>query len=141
MQIRIRTYQTTDYPTVKAILEEADMSDPTWDSENNYASMIQKDPSSVLVALVDNNIVGIIIIDFHGNELSFLYRLAVKKEYRKRGIGTKLLEEAEKIVKERGGKEVAFFVDANNEELQEYYAKKGYTTSGNKFICMWKSIK
>src|SRR5256885_14958417 len=36
--------------------------DPTWDSESNYTSMIQKDSASILVALVDEKVIGNIII-------------------------------------------------------------------------------
>lgn len=41
--IKIRNYTIEDYSEVKAILQEVNMFDKSWDSEENFASMINKD--------------------------------------------------------------------------------------------------
>jgi len=42
--VKFRNYQTSDYSSVKENLQEAEMYDERWDSEDNLAGMIARDP-------------------------------------------------------------------------------------------------
>lgn len=138
--ILVRDYQQSDYYSLQEILKQADMFDEVWDSQENFASMIAINPLAIQVAQVDDEIVGLIIIDSHGKETSFFYRLAVSEQKRGSGIGSALLQRAEEIAKNMGAKEVAIYVDSENTIVQRFYTMKGYKTSGKKFICMYKTI-
>lgn len=116
------------------------MYDLTWDSEENFASIIEVNPQYIQVAEIDNQLVGIIIIDSHGDKINFFYRLAVKEDQRGRGIGSALLSKAEAIAQEIGAQEVAVFVDSENTIVQRFYTMKGYQTTGKKYICMYKAV-
>ena len=138
--INIRNYQSSDYEKVKAILQASDMFDVTWDSEANFVSIVETNHETIQVAEVDKKIVGIILIDSHGQDVKFFYRLAVLEEYRGHGVGSALLSAAETIARDMGAKEVAVFVDAENTIVQRFYTMKGYKTTEKKFICMYKSV-
>ena len=138
--VKVRTYQSSDYPSLKQILASSDMFDVTWDSETNFASMQLLNPEAIQVAEIDDQVVGLIIIDHHGRETSFFYRLAVLEAHRGTGVGSALLKKAEEIARLMGTKEVAVYVDADNTIIQKFYTMKGYQTSGKKFICMYKSV-
>ena len=140
---KIRFYKKTDYSQVKAILQEANSYDKVWDSEENLSGMIDKDQKSILVAVSDNHVVGNIFITPYGTKVAYLFRLAVKKEYRNQGIATKLLKQAESLCKKRGVKEIAFFVNKDKNELKAFYNKRKFKTSENSiaFNCFWKTIK
>lgn len=58
--------------------------------------------------------------------------LAVHKDYRQKGIGTKLLNEVEKFVKERGGRYVLIeSCDIDSyEPARKFFAKRGYRKVG-----------
>ena len=61
-----------------------------------------KEPDgSIIIADVNGKIVGCIFFTWDGWDSS-LYRLAVHPDYRKQGLGTKLLEEAENRLKKLG---------------------------------------
>ena len=124
-----------------SILQEADMFDPVWDSKNNLNSMIKKNPRSILVATANNEVIGNIIISSHGQKVSLLFRLAIRKDHRNKGVGTKLLEYAEDSSSKSKAKEIGFFVDFKNKELQKYYFKRGYQTRKKAYIFMWKELK
>ncbi|OGH23452.1 MAG: hypothetical protein A2629_00195 [Candidatus Levybacteria bacterium RIFCSPHIGHO2_01_FULL_41_15] len=141
MQFQIRPYVESDYPFIKSILQEADMFDSLWDSKENFNSIIKKNPKSILVAVVDNKVIGNIIISPHGSEVSLLFRLAVRKDHRNKGVGTKLLEYAEDSACKSKAKEIGFFVDSKKKELQKYYFKRGYQTRKKPYIFMWKKLK
>ncbi|MDE7347130.1 MAG: GNAT family N-acetyltransferase [Muribaculaceae bacterium] len=57
----------------------------------------------------------------------YLCGLATEPEWRRRGIMSQLMEEAEMAAKERGY-EMTFLIPADD-QLREYYHKKGYKTS------------
>jgi predicted N-acetyltransferase YhbS len=93
--ITVRPYKKRDYEEIKKILKEAKMFDKTWESQKNFSKMTEKDPESVLVAVKNEKVVGNIFIFASGWE-SMIFRLAVQKKHRRKGIGKKLLEEAQK---------------------------------------------
>ena len=138
--VTTRNYQPDDYEVVKEILLSSDMFDTTWDSKENFASMILEQPQSIQVAEIDGKIVGVILIDSHGEKVKFFYRLAVLEEFRGHGVGSTLLSAAEQIAKAMGAQEVAVFVDAQNTIVQRFYTMKGYQTTNKKFVCMYKNL-
>lgn len=136
----IRPYQQSDYEKIKTILQTSDMFDVTWDSETNFASMLETNPHAIQIAELDGQVVGLVIIDQHGRETAFFYRLAVLEQHRGSGVGSLLLQKAEGIACTMGAKEVAVYGDAGNTIVQRFYTAKGYQTTGKKFICMYKTV-
>lgn len=138
--MQIRPYKPQDYSAVKEILQEADMFNESWDSQKNVASMITVDEESVLVAEMDGVIVGSVYIIRFGSHVAYIFRLAVKKEYRDKGIGSKVFAEVQKRFSSKGFREFGMFVNANDRRLYEFYKKRGYHTSGRQFVYMWKEL-
>ncbi len=73
---------------------------------------IYENPSIELVAVIDNQIVGLLDIEYEENEGTvcsrgkglggMIWHIAVHPDFRRRGIGNKLLLEAEKLSIEKG---------------------------------------
>ena len=59
-------------------------------------------------------------------------RIAVLKPHRGKGIGIKIVTEAEKIIKEMGGKEV--FISGQVQVVEFYVKKLGYTQYGDVYL-------
>lgn len=123
--VKIRYYADSDYPKIKEVLQEGNLFDDVWEDRKNLQNKIKKDPESILVAEEDDKVVGCIFIVEDGWN-AFLWRLAVKKTHRKRGIGEMLMKNAEDIIRKRGFKEVSGFVDTKNDSLKNWYAKQKY---------------
>ncbi len=138
VDIKIRPYILLDYPSVKQNLIEGNLFYENMDAEERLAEKIQRSPDSILVAVLDGRVVGNVLIIEDGWG-PFLFRLAVSQSFREKGIGTKLLEEAENKLKDKGYKEVHILVGENESELQEYYAKRGYK-EGNLYRWMYKEF-
>jgi len=68
-----------------------------------------------------------------------IFRLAVLPLYRKKGIGSLLMQEAEKRLKEKGALEVQLFVHEDDIEVQEYYRKRGFKDN-KKWLNMFKKL-
>src|SRR3972149_3253017 len=115
--VKLRNYQTSDYSAVKKNLQEADMYDDVWDSEDNLTGMINKDPESVIVAYERNTVVGHLVVVSYGVKMTYLFRLVVKKKYRNQGIASQLMKHAEGIARKRGAREIGLYVDTQNNTL------------------------
>ncbi|OGC59218.1 hypothetical protein A3A70_00805, partial [candidate division WWE3 bacterium RIFCSPLOWO2_01_FULL_42_11] len=124
-KIIIRNFTQSDYPFMRQILEEGGLFDSNIDNEARVLEKISRDPQSTIVAEEGGKIIGTLSIMEDG-QLAFLVRLAVKKEHRGRGLGTKLMQEAETILKARGYEEVHILVNEKDPELQDYYERLGY---------------
>lgn len=61
------------------------------------------------------------------NQRVYVSRMIVKKEYRNRGIGSKILKFLIKKAKEMGYSEMAIGVDKDNENALHLYRKFGFT--------------
>lgn len=136
----IRNYTTRDYSAVQNLLKQADMYDNNWDSEENFSSMIKFNPQSIQVAEIEEKIAGVIVIESHGKQTAFFYRLVVDEQKQKSGIGSALLQKAETLVRVTGAKEAALYVESENTKLKEYYTNRGYKSSEKTYFCMWKPL-
>jgi hypothetical protein len=94
------------------------------------------DPDAeLLVAEVDDKIAGFIYQIFfedplHSGVNSLIADLYVEKEYRKRGIGSRLLKKALETAKTREVKEVHVTTREDNYEAMKFYEKYGFNKAG-----------
>lgn len=64
----------------------------------------------------------------------------LKKEYRRQGIATKLINKAEEIIKHKGVSEIGLYVDSKDLDLHHFYNKKGFKISTGTYFYMWKEL-
>lgn len=135
--INIRNYHTKDFSDVKKILEKGNLFWEKSDNKKELEKKIKKDPLSIIVAVENNKIVGtqFIVTDF----MPFLFRLAVHPDYRGRGIGMKLMQKGEKILRKKGHNHVNILVSTKDKKLQNSYKKQGYK-KGNTYRWMMKEF-
>jgi ribosomal-protein-alanine N-acetyltransferase len=88
------------------------------------------DPArEVYVALLEKELVGFIMLIMRGAFVGFVQTVAVKPERRSQGIGTNLLQFAEKrIFKDMAN--VFMCVSSFNDKAQKLYKRLGYQTVG-----------
>ena len=68
--------------------------------------------------------------------------LGVKKDFRKKGIGTRLTKFAENLARKKGFKKIGLSVEINNKFLKELYSKMGYKDWGKGIIIeKWRENK
>lgn len=122
----IKSYKPADYEQLKQLLVTCELFDKSYDTKEKLKN--KKPEGSIIVAEDNGKIVGCIFFTWDGWDSS-LYRLAVHPDYRKHGLGTKLLEEAENRLKHLGADVASLRVHVNNKEAKEFFRKRGY--SGN----------
>lgn len=102
--------------------------------------MINKDSESILIAEDNAKIIATIYLISFGSKIAFIFRLAVKKEYRNKGIATKLIKFAQDILSKRGVLEIGLLADASNKKLLDFYNKRLFKTSNKHWIYFWKTL-
>lgn len=138
--IQIRDYKPSDYQSLKVILEENKMYDPDLDAENTLQRKIETSPGSILVAEDNSQVVGGVYILFDHWQ-SFIFRLSVRKDSQRQGIGAKLMEEAESRLRRQGAKSVALWVRLEElSHLARHYENLGYKPSPREHKCFWKAL-
>lgn len=86
---------------------------------------ITRDPDLFLLACLDNEIVGTVIGGFDGRR-GMIYHLAVKSEFRTRGIASLLMEEIESRLISKGCIRCYLFVTPDNKNSIQFYEKRGW---------------
>ena len=136
--VTIRNYNKEDYFSVKEMLVEGGLFDETWDAEKSLEKRIEEKPDSIIVAIFENCVIGCVyLVD---DILPLIFRLAVKKQYRRRGIGKMLINEAAGRLKQHGHREIALFVDNDKEDLKNWYRKQGFTETKSTWVGFWKEL-
>lgn len=82
------------------------------------------------------------VINMHLKNYAHLEAGGVKEEYRRQGIGTKLIQESEKLAKARGFHRIGMAVgSSDNPNARRLYEKLGYTDWGHgEFITQWEYL-
>lgn len=100
-------------------------------------NIILQNPNSILVAEYNKNLVGVAEIEFSkkcpiGNKIAAeLNKLYILEWFCGIGIGEKLLELAEEMVKNNGGNEMWLWVLESNIRAINFYKKHNYIWIGN----------
>ena len=136
--ILIQYYKDTDYEETNQTLQEGGLYDDVWEDRGNLKRKIERDPESILLATDSDKIVGCVFVVEDGWN-AFIWRLSVREEYRKQGIGKMLVEKAEEIIRARGIKESSIFVNAKNDDLKQWYKKQGYLQTSD-YTFMYKKL-
>jgi ribosomal protein S18 acetylase RimI-like enzyme len=85
----------------------------------------------VFVAVRENRQVGWIELGYESwNNRMRVWELLVEKEFRKRGIGTLLMNHAVKIAREKGARMLVLETQTNNAEAINFYLQFGFSVIG-----------
>jgi len=95
------------------------------DTPEEILKKIQYDPDLFLLAIVDNEIVGTVIGGFDGRR-GLVYHLAVNAGHREQGIGSLLMNEVERRLKEKGCIKTYLLVTKENKSAMRFYEKRGW---------------
>jgi ribosomal protein S18 acetylase RimI-like enzyme len=122
----IRTATAAD---VEAVLALWDTSGPPSkslpDTEAGVLALLDRDAGALLLAEVDGEVVGTVIVTFDGWRC-YLYRMAVAHSHRRQGIGRALVAAAEARIRELGGVRADALTLKDDAAAQAYWRSLGY---------------
>lgn len=123
----IREMDSQDYGQVVKLWQETEgigLSEA--DEEVNIQHFIKRNPGMSFVAeALDGKIVGALLCG-HDGRRGYLHHLAVDKSFRRKGLGSSLVECCLKKLKTQGIKKCHLFVFCDNPEGFAFWQKKGF---------------
>ena len=108
--INIRPCRSEECAIILKIWKEAGSTPSVSDSLESLELLLQENNDLLLVAELDDLIVGTVIGGWDGWRGN-IYRLAVLPEYRRQGIGRALVLETEKRLAQRGARKISVLVE------------------------------
>ncbi len=120
----IRACRPEEAEALLALWQAAGTSPSVTDTITDIRGVIESS-ASVLVAEVDQRIVGSLIAAFDGWRGN-MYRIAVHPDYRRRGIGRALVKEGEKRLVGQGAKRITALVEDKYPWAVAFWSSVGY---------------
>ena len=96
------------------------------DSREGIKRYLNRNPNTCFVWEEEGNIVGVILTG-HDGRRGMIYHTAVHPDYRRRGIGEKMVEAALNALKKEGIHNVMLVAFSRNESGNAFWEKQGFT--------------
>jgi ribosomal protein S18 acetylase RimI-like enzyme len=125
-EVKFAAYSPEHFEGTKALWREAFPNDPSWSTpEIAIPAKLAVQPDLFLVATHQGKVVGTIIAGYDGHR-GWLYAVAVLNGYRRRGIGSALMHEAERRLRAMGCRKINLQVRTSNASVIRFYERLGY---------------
>jgi ribosomal protein S18 acetylase RimI-like enzyme len=126
VRFALRTASAADVDAILALWQQAAENDSRPpDTAEALLALLGRDPEAVILADRDDALIGSIIAGWDGWRYH-LYRLAVRPDWRKRGVGSALLSAAENRLRALGATRVDAMVLDDNDLGQSLWQARGY---------------
>jgi ribosomal protein S18 acetylase RimI-like enzyme len=124
--ITIEAYRDAHFEGVRALWLEAFPDDPPHNrAEGAIPAKLACQPELLLVALDGGGVIGTAMAGYDGHR-GWLYSVAVHAAHRRAGVGTLLVEEAERRLAGLGCCKVNLQIRAENAAVAAFYRGLGY---------------
>lgn len=124
----LRKYQPRDFEALYAI-DQACYQPGIAYSRRDLRNYLRFSGADCLVAENDNQIAGFILTS-HDGHWGYIITIDVLQAYRRHGVGTMMLREAERALSANGVQQVALETATNNAFAIAFWKKHGYRTRG-----------
>jgi ribosomal protein S18 acetylase RimI-like enzyme len=127
-QVQLREFRyPEDYPAVRSLWENvgSGIHLRRSDEPEEIQKKLQRDPDLFLVAEAGSRIIGTVLGGFDGRR-GMVYHLAVDTSFRAKGIGTALMIELEKRLKQKGCIRSYLLVTHENLDAARFYESHGW---------------
>lgn len=123
--MNIRPFQLSDYVYVRDIFRTVLSVECYRLTLDAFARQIAWDSDLVLVAHVGNEVLGVIIGTIDRNH-GIYYRVAVRKEHQRQGIGSSLIKALRSRFERRNVVKILIAADEHNEPIMKVYEAQGF---------------
>lgn len=128
MTIELRDYRhPEDYAAVVALWERCGPGvqlSPS-DQPDEIRKKLRHDPDLFILAVSEGGLVGTVVGGYDGRR-GLVYHLAVDEAYRRQGLGSRLMDEIEDRLRQRGCLKAYLLVAPGGEQALHFYRELGW---------------
>jgi ribosomal protein S18 acetylase RimI-like enzyme len=135
--LTIRRFRKRDAVEVVSLWRRCDLLRPANDPFKDIERKQEVGQDLFLVALLGERIAGSVMAGYEGHR-GWINYLSVDPGERRRGIGRRLMEEAERLLHARGCPKINLQVRTSNAQVIKFYAAIGFARDD--VICMGKRL-
>ncbi|MFC1737120.1 GNAT family acetyltransferase [Candidatus Hydrogenedentota bacterium] len=135
--ITTRPFQNGDRKNVIDLWKSCALVVPWNDPEKDIDAKVGFQPELFLVGELDGKIVASVMAGYEGRR-GWINYLAVLPDLQGRGIGKRIMEEAEKKLKNLGCQKINLCVRTSNESVIGFYEHLGFSV--DEVVCMGKRL-
>ncbi len=106
------------------------------DTVEGLVRKLARDPELFLLAVQDGELVGTVLGSYDGRR-GWINRLAVRSDWRGKGLADRLMAEVERRLVALGCEKVNLLIEPENGALQAYYERLGYSVDPLIFMEKW----
>ena len=130
MPLRIRPLRLSDYDTIVRLAASSGLPlrPRGRDSRAAFARQLRSNRTWYLGAFDSERLVGI-VLGTHDSRKGWINRLAVHPDYRRRGIGRRLVRACERALHRVGIEMFAALIEEDNESSAVFFRSLGYETT------------
>ena len=123
--MKVRSFRLGDYVAITSIWRETGLEQTETESLDALAKQLAWDSELVLIAEMEEKVVGVIVGTIDGTR-GYFYRLAVDPAYQGHGVGRQLVLALEQRFKQKGATRVIIMVNQDNKKVIPFYSNMGY---------------
>jgi ribosomal protein S18 acetylase RimI-like enzyme len=123
--LEIRPFQAGDGVAILQLWRLCELVRPTNDPAKDIARKLKVRGDHLLVGCSNGKIVASAMVGYEGHR-GWINYLAVSPRHRKQGIGRRMMEEAERLLRAEGCPKINLQVRPSNPEAVAFYAAIGY---------------
>ncbi|MGF9910577.1 GNAT family N-acetyltransferase [Brevibacillus porteri] len=120
-------YTVKERPLRNKSYDDEQLEEDTVEDNSNY---IGNPHQIIYVALVNNQVVGRIVLKRNWNKYTYVEAIEVDKQYRGYGVGKKLIEQAKRWMKDGGMTGIMLETQNNNVRACNFYESCGFVIGG-----------
>lgn len=123
--MKIRPYHLADEAAVVALWRECGLVRKQNDPHKDIARKLNVNPEMFLVADLHGRIVGTVMAGYEGHR-GWINYLAVIPALQRGGLGRRLMDEAERLLRAAGCPKINLQIRADNTEVIAFYERIGF---------------
>lgn len=136
----IRPATEKDLPAIIDLLRQVGLWNEGHESLESLRRKLAHDPQSILVMGHRYLLLGTAFLVFDP-WCSLIYHLAIHPQLRGRGLGARLMRQAERRLISRGAATISSYVVESNQASRRLARKMGFDEYEHPVICVWKTPK
>ena len=121
--MKFRNYKDSDFKELTALLKINHSFDRMTDTRKIFNALVKQNREAIILAIEEKKIAGYVFAIYTPFE-SYIHHLGVAPEFRKQGLGSMILQRAEKALKRKGAKRADLFVSKNCPAFGFYKKRK-----------------